>query len=50
MQTITQHIFHQQKKNAVASNKWLQRLYATGFAFFLIKGLVWIAAAVWVVY
>lgn len=29
---------------------WLRKLGAAGFAFFLIKGLVWIIAAAWFVY
>ena len=29
---------------------WLRKLGAAGFAFFLIKGLVWIIAAAWIVY
>ena len=50
MQYITHHPLPQKRLNTAANNKWLQRTVATGFAFFFIKGLVWIAAAVWVVY
>jgi len=32
------------------SNKWLQRVFKTGFVFFLIKGLVWTAVAIWLAY
>lgn len=30
-------------------NKWLKQAGIAGFAFFLIKGLVWLAAAWWLV-
>ncbi len=54
MQYITQHYLFpkrfQQQQNTTANNKWLRRIVTTGFAFFLIKGLAWIAAAVWVIY
>lgn len=29
-------------------NKWLKRIFTAGFFFFLIKGLIWIAAVVWI--
>lgn len=29
--------------------RWVQRLTAAGFTFFLVKGLFWIALAVWAV-
>ncbi len=29
------------------NNKWLQRVFKTGFIFFLVKGLAWTAAAAW---
>lgn len=31
------------------NNKWLRRACTMGFVFFLIKGLAWIAVAVWVI-
>jgi hypothetical protein len=50
MRYITQH-YQQQKQQDTATNKqWLRWLYTTGFAFFFIKGLAWIAAAAWIVY
>jgi len=49
MQYITNHYLPQKKQNTLANNKWLRRIFATGFAFFLIKGLAWIAAVVWIV-
>jgi hypothetical protein len=54
MQYITQNYLFQERflkqKNKTTDNKWSRRIVKTGFAFFLIKGLLWIAAAVWVVY
>jgi len=54
MQYITQHYLFQKRfqkqQNTAANNKWLQRIVTTGFIFFFIKGLAWIAAAVWVIY
>ena len=62
MQYITQNYlfqerFQKQQNNATqkqlnnaTDNKWLRRIAKTGFAFFLIKGLLWIAVGVWVVY
>lgn len=34
----------------VTKTNGLRRLATAGFAFFLIKGLLWIIAAVWLVY
>ena len=45
-----QFITHQKPLSVAPGNKWLRRACTTGFAFFLAKGLVWIAAAVWVIY
>ena len=66
MQYITQNYlfqerFQKQQNNATqkqlnnaTDNKWLRRIvrqiYKAGFAFFLIKGLLWITVGVWVVY
>ncbi|NOQ90932.1 MAG: hypothetical protein GQ549_08310 [Gammaproteobacteria bacterium] len=62
MQYITHHYLFQKpprkqpqnqpqnQQGTSANNKWLRRIYTTGFVFFLIKGLAWIAAAAWVVY
>ena len=36
--------------SATATNKWFRRAGTAGFVFFLAKGLVWIVAAVWVIY
>jgi len=41
---------HQKLHSTREINKWLQRTGAAGFAFFLIKGLAWIVAALWAVY
>jgi hypothetical protein len=46
MQSLT----HQKPQSVALTNKWLRRACTTGFVFFLAKGLVWIAAAVWVIY
>lgn len=46
MQTMT----HQKSQSAVLTNQWLWRVCTTGFVFFLAKGLVWLAVAVWVIY
>jgi len=46
MQSLT----HQKPQGVALINKWLRRAWTTGFVFFLAKGLVWIAAAVWVIY
>jgi hypothetical protein len=46
MQSLT----YQKPQRVVLTRKWLRRTCATGFVFFLAKGLVWIAAAVWVIY
>jgi len=43
-------ITQQKPQSATPGNKWLQRACTTGFVFFLAKGLVWIAATVWVIY
>ena len=32
------------------NSSWLQRVLATGFLFFLVKGLFWIGAAVWLAF
>ena len=45
-----QPITHQKSQTAAQPNKWLQRVYTTGFVFFLAKGLAWIIAAIWVIY
>jgi len=50
MQYITQHFLFQKQQNTAANNKWLRRVVTTGFTFFLIKGLIWIAAGVWILY
>jgi hypothetical protein len=50
MQHIEQNHLYQKQQNITLNNKWSRRIYATGFLFFFIKGLAWIAAAVWVVY
>jgi len=46
MQTMTD----QTSPGAVLTNKWLWRVFTTGFVFFLAKGLVWLAVAAWVIY
>ena len=46
--TTHHHLF--QKNNVLANNRWLRRIVTTGFAFFLIKGLIWIAAGIWILY
>lgn len=43
-------ITHQKPQSAALTNKWLRRACTTGFVFFLAKGLVWVVAAIWVVY
>jgi hypothetical protein len=50
MQHIEQNHLYQKQQNITLNNKWSRRVYATGFLFFFIKGLAWIAAVVWVVY
>jgi hypothetical protein len=34
----------------VLNSSWLQRGLATGFMLFLVKGLLWIGAAVWMAF
>lgn len=41
---------HQKRHNAPVINKWVQQAGIAGFSFFLIKGVAWIAIAVWAVY
>jgi hypothetical protein len=50
MQYIKQNYLFKKPQSSAENNKWLRQIYKAGFAFFLIKGLLWIAAAVWVVY
>ena len=38
------------QQNHIQSNKWLRRIFTTGFVFFFVKGLAWIAVAAWAVY
>lgn len=37
-------------KSITHKNKWLRRVYTTGFVFFLAKGVVWLAAISWAFY
>jgi hypothetical protein len=58
MQYITHNGINQKRpmqqvqtaKSTTQKNRWLQRLYTTGFVFFLAKGVVWIVAVSWAVY
>ena len=43
-------ITHKSPHSAAPGTKWLRRACTTGFVFFLAKGLLWIAATVWVIY
>jgi len=50
MQHIKQNYLFQKQQNITLSSKWSREIYATGLLFFFIKGLAWIAIAIWVVY
>ncbi len=41
---------YQKQQNVMVINKWVQQVSIAGFSFFFIKGLVWVAIAVWAVY
>jgi len=47
---MMQSLTNQYPYVSMSGNKWLQRACATGFIFFMLKGLLWIVAAVWLVY
>jgi hypothetical protein len=47
---MMQSLTHQKPQGVALINKWLRLAWTTGFVFFLAKGLVWIAAGVWVIY
>ena len=47
MQDLT---YNNVQQKHTQGKKWLRRIFTTGFVFFFVKGLVWIAVAVWAVY
>jgi len=45
-----QVIAHQKENKTKLNHQWIRRAGTAGFVFFIAKGMVWIVAAVWVVY
>lgn len=44
-----QYLKQQKQLYMLPNSNWLRRACTMGFVFFLIKGLAWIAAAVWII-
>jgi len=43
-------IAHQKYNKTELKRRWIKRAGTAGFVFFFAKGILWIAAAVWVAY